>query len=127
MVMANTNSNVRTTGDRNDISKIRLILTCPLSSWWPENKNNGCGCTSTTPWWHVACDGEDWIDKAGLIYCSSGCSSNGNRCIFDMNFICATNNEKTSRVKAHHVTKIVAAMEACCGECEDGGALSMEQ
>ena len=44
-----------------------------------------------------------------------------------MNFICTTNNERTSRIKANHVAKVVAAMEACCGECEDGGNINEEQ
>ena len=127
MVMANINNKVQTTANGNDISRIRLILTCPLSEWWPENKNRGCGCKSTTPWWHNACGGEDWIDKHGVIWCSSRCSSHGNRCIFDMNFICSTNNERSSRVKANHVSKIVAAMQACCGEVEDGGTLNGDQ
>ena len=119
--------NVRATSDGESVDKIRLILVCPRAAWWTNDKDNACRCRNALPWYHCACGGADWIDKEGRIWCSSGCSGHGSRLIFDVNFICDSDREKTSRLNANHVARIITAMGAAAEVATDGAILNDDQ
>ena len=117
--------NVTPNSDGKGIDKIRMILTCPLSSIFGNKP--GCGCVAALPWYHVSCNEPDWIDKGGNIYCGSKCSMRGKYCIFDCEFICGTNKEKRGRLKAQMVMKVISSMRNCAGEVNENEAIDYKQ
>ena len=57
-------------------------------------------------WYHLGCNQSDYIDGRGMILC--GCA--GERCLFDLGFICNSTNETASYENYLDVRKAINAL-----------------
>ena len=88
---------------------IRLIMPCPLCSYYVPPAH-ACGCpTSNVNWYHSKCGEPVFVDYEGNIHCGRTCPDN-KRSIFGEKFTCRTNKQKSGQWRAHFAMKTITAM-----------------